>query len=48
MLPRVMRIIMDQGTRDAWALERESESKERFLARITAALLIHKNPGLLE
>jgi membrane-bound lytic murein transglycosylase D len=44
----VSRLIMDYGTRDAWELERQSESKEHYLAKITAALLIYKNPGLLE
>ena len=45
---KVSRDIMDYGTRDAWELERLSESKERYLAKITAVLLIYKNPGLLE
>ena len=45
---KVSRDIMEYGTRDAWELERQSESKERYLAKITAALLIYKNPGLLE
>jgi hypothetical protein len=45
---KVMREIMDSGTRDPWELERQSESKERYLARITAVLLIYKNPALLD
>jgi membrane-bound lytic murein transglycosylase D len=45
---RVTKLIRKHGTRDAWELEKKEESKERYLARITASLIILRNPALLE
>lgn len=44
---RVAELIRENGTRDPWALEKAS-SPERYLAKITAVLILMKNPAALD
>lgn len=43
----VVALIKKFHTRDAWELERKAESRERYLASVTAILILLKNPDLL-
>ena len=44
----VTQLINEQGTSDPWAIEAAAPSREQYLAKFTAILLIVKNPALLD
>jgi hypothetical protein len=45
---KLSELIVKLGTRDPWEIEEQAESPDRYLAQVTAVLLIYKNPGLLD
>ncbi len=45
---KVARLIKKFGTRDPWELEHLSQSKEHYLASVTAIIILMKNPAVLD
>ncbi len=45
---QVLRLIKKYRTRDPWELERNERSPDNYLAKMTAAIIILKNPSLLD
>ena len=45
---RVQELIDKLGTSDPWEIEKAAESKEHYLAKVTALIILMKNPSLLD